>query len=268
MYQSTWGLNKPPFPSRFDPHRFFEGIGQREALARMRYLVAGKKRLGLLHGTPGVGKSALLHKFAHECRNQGLPAALVNLQCISAREFYVLIATELQATVRLEDDLPRLFRQLKDRVAENRLQDLATVLLLDDWDQAGVDLAGHVQRLLHWAEQPENLVTTILACNSFQRVRLGESLTELVDLTIEVAPWDELDTVGYLQFALVEAGASRPLFTDRAFGAIHRLSEGVPQVVRRLADQALTLAADNSAEPIDEITIHAALENLHLPVGV
>ena len=69
--------------------------------------------------------------------------------------------------------------------------------------------------------------------------RLGEQLLEMIDLRIDLEPWDELDTIGYLQLALVEAGCQQPLFDDDSLSEIHRLAAGIPRRVNRLADYAL-----------------------------
>jgi len=148
MYQNVWGLEKPPFPSGIDPKFFFEGASQRESLARLRYLLAHRRRLGLVLGATGLGKSLLTSVFAQQCRQAGQAVAQIDLLGISTREFYWQLGNKLHAAVRVEDDMLRLFRQLTDRFQENRLQGKQTVLLLDDLDQAGPDLLKQVQRLL------------------------------------------------------------------------------------------------------------------------
>jgi len=82
----------------------------------------------------------------------------------------------------------------------------------------------------------------------------------LVDLRIDLEPWDELDTIGYLQMALLEAGAQRPLFEEEALSHLHRASRGVPRTVNRLADFALLAGSSNAQEKIEASTIQAASE--------
>jgi len=265
MYQSHWGLEKTPFPSGLDPSLFYEGSGQRESLARLRFLVDQGRRLGLVLGEPGLGKSLLLEVFARECRQQGRAVAQVDLLGISSREFAWQLGVELQAPVRLEDDLVRLFRQLTDRINENQLQQVPTVLLLDNADQAGPDLLTHLQRLANLYATSEGWLTLVLASNHNQAVRLGNGLLELVDLRIDLQPWDELDTTGYLQLALVEAGCERPLFEDQALSEMYRLAGGVPRRVNRLADYALLAGSSSGEEMVCSSTIQSAHEAMQLP---
>lgn len=267
MYQSHWGLEKTPFPGGLDPTLFYEGSGQRESLARLRFLVGQGRRLGLVLGEPGLGKSLLLEVFARECRQPGRAVAQVDLLGMSSREFAWQLGVELQAPVRVEDDLVRLFRQLTDRINENQLQQVPTVLLLDNADQAGPDLLTHLLRLANFhAAAGEGWLTLVLAANRARANRLGEGLLELVDLRIDLQPWDELDTTGYLQLALVEAGCERPLFEDQALSEMHRLAGGVPRRVNRLADYALLAGSNSGQEMVCSSTIQSAHEAIQLPV--
>ncbi|NOZ40243.1 MAG: AAA family ATPase [Planctomycetes bacterium] len=268
MYQTHWGLEKPPFPSGLDPKLFFEGASQRESLARLRFLLAHRRRLGLVLGASGMGKSLLLSVFAEQCRLAGHAAGQVDLLGLSTREFFWQLGNKLHAAVRTEDDLLRLFRQVADRLQENALQKKQTVLLLDDLDQAGPDLQNQVQRLLRTDAAHGGWLTLVATANSTQLNRLGQGLLEAVDLRIDLHPWDELDTIGYLQMALFEAGAERPLFDDEAMSNLHRASEGVPRMVNRLADSSLLAGANHSQEMIDASTIQAASEAISLPTNV
>ena len=265
MYQTHWGLEKPPFPSGLDPKLFYQGASQRESLARLRFLLAHRRRLGLVQGATGLGKSLLATVFAEECRQAGHAVAQIDLLGLSTREFYWQLGNKLRAAVRVEDDMLRLFRQLTDRLQENALQSKQTVLLLDDLDQAGPDLQNQVQRLLRTEAAHGGWLTLVATANSTSLNRLSQGLLELVDLRIDLQPWDELDTVGYLQLALFEAGAERPLFDDEAMSDLHRESEGVPRKVNRLADCALLAGSSNSQTMIEASTIREATEAISLP---
>ncbi|MEM8944339.1 MAG: AAA family ATPase [Planctomycetota bacterium] len=260
MYHAYWGLNKPPFPSGPDRELFHEGVAQREALARLRFLIAHRRRLGLVVGDVGHGKSLLLDVFAAQCRTAGYAVANVDPLGLSTREFYWQLGTQLQARVRVEDDLVRLFRQTSDRINENMLEGRQTIVMLDDLEQAGPDLQNHVHRLLRTEAANTGRLTIIAATDTSQRMRLTTPLRQLCELRIELMPWDELDTVGYLQMALFAAGAERPLFADGAISELHQLSEGVPRRINRLADFALLAGSNKELDTIDAETVREASE--------
>ncbi len=284
MYNTHWGLEQPPFPSGTDPRLFYEGASQREALARLRFVVENRRRLGLLLSDAGLGKSLLLKVFATECRQKNYAVAQLDLLGLSSREFYWQLGTKLHTAVQLDDQPLRLFRQLADRIQENRIQDIPTVLLLDNADQAGADLLTQLLRLVHLGPA-DNWLTIVLTANRSHSAHmfgerptradhpnraearigcgpatLGDRLLEMVDLRIDLLPWDELDTTGYLQLALVEAGSQRPLFDDQAINHLHHLADGVPRRVNRLADYALLIGSSTDQQTINSATIQAANE--------
>ena len=259
MYHSHWGLQRSPFPSGTDRRLFFEGASQREALARLRFLVENQRRLGVLLGEPGLGKSLLLEVFAAECRRNSQRVAHLDLLGLSSREFLWQLGTEIHAGVQFDDQPLRLYQLLKDQIQQNCLQEIPTVLLLDNADQAGTDLLTQLLRLVNMGPT-DNGLSIVLAANRNQASRFGDRLLQLVDLRIDLEPWDELDTTGYLQLAIVEAGAERPLFDDQAISDLHQQTEGNPRRINRLADYALLIGSGSGQEIVDPAIVQAAGE--------
>lgn len=258
MHATHWGLEKPPFPAGTAEPVFFAGLPQQEASARLRFLVHNQRRLGLVLGKAGWGKSLLLELFAEECVRENWQVARLNLLGLSVREFQWELAVELHAGPRSDDDSLRLTRRLEERLQQNHLQGDRAVLLLDDADQAGVDVLTQLVRLVQLPANRAGNLTLVLAANPAQVNRLGSRLLDLVDLRVDLEPWDAEDTAGFLQLALVAAGADRPIFDEAALAEIHRLSGGVPRLVNRLADYALVAGSSAGLELIDEETIAAA----------
>ena len=75
MYQTHWGLRETPFRTCLDPRFFYQSPTHEEALARLHFLVEQNRRLGVLLGEPGSGKSLLLEVFAAEGRRDGRAVA-------------------------------------------------------------------------------------------------------------------------------------------------------------------------------------------------
>lgn len=260
MHAIHWGLERPPFPTGNVEPVFYAGLPQQEATARLRFLVHNERRLGLMLGSAGWGKSLVFAFFAEEAGHEGWHIAELNLLGLTSREFYWQLAVALHANPRLTDDPARLCRRIEERFEQNQIQEEQIVLLLDDADQAGADVLTQLMRFVQLPAAKVGRLTIVLAANATQRQRLGQRLLDLVDLRIDLDPWDEEDTTGYVQQALVAAGAEQPIFTDAALGEIHRLTQGVPRQVNRLADFALVVGASAGVEMIDESIIAEAHE--------
>ena len=262
-----WGLERWPFCSVPDADRFYPTAGNNEALARIEYLVESRRRLGVLVGEAGVGKSLVLQIAARQLARRGRAVALVDVIGATTRELFWQVAADLGAVPHGEADSAVLWRQIADRVVENRIQDIDTVLLVDNAGLAGPDVLTQLARLSRVDATPPARWTIVLAAERMQAARWSETLRDLADLRVDLHPWDVADTVGYVQTALVDAGRIEPLFEDDALAKLHDLSEGVARRVARLADYALLAGAAAGLSTIDAATVEAAHEEIAWPVA-
>ena len=235
MYLSHWGLRESPFHSALDPKSYYASPTHEEALARLHFLVADRRRLGLLLGGRGSGKSLLFQVFLPHLRKEGRQTAAVNLLGLDVREFLWTLAAELAINPRLNDDPFILWRRIADRLTENRRQELSTVLFLDDADEARREVLSHVVRLLQHDPSPENPLTVILASDPRRVGKLGRRLLDLAELRIEVEPWDAAETSEYLRSRTTQAGGQSPIFQPSAAARLHKLAKGAPRRLSQLS---------------------------------
>jgi general secretion pathway protein A len=263
-----WGLSRWPFRGTPAVDQLYPTAGLTEALARIDYLVEGRRRAGVLMGESGVGKSLTLKAAARQLERQGRAVVHVDATAVSARELTWLVACGLGAAPREDAEVARLWRLISDRVAENRLQRTHTVLIVDEAGHAGPDVVSQLVRLARIDPSAEARWTIVLAAEPEQAARWNVTLRDLVDLRIDLMAWSMEDTIGYVQMSLLEAGRMEPLFEDDALSVLHQLTQGVPRQVMRLADFALLAGAVAGRTTIDAVTIEAAHEELSWPVEV
>jgi type II secretory pathway predicted ATPase ExeA len=252
-----WRLKHWPFRPARGADCFYPSPTHEEALARIGYLVEARRRTGLLLGESGVGKSLVLRQAARQLDRQGRTVAVVDAAGVSPREFLWQTAAAFGTAPRDADDALRLWRQVADYVAQNGWQRIDTVLMVDDAGQAGPEVVMLLSRLARLEPTPDARWTILLAAEPDQAARWHESLRELADLRIDLRPWSEEDTVGFVQTALVDAGRFEPVFDDEALAVLHKLSGGVPRRVVRLADLALLEGALAGKSSIDAATVRA-----------
>ena len=260
-----WGLDRWPFRGTPDADQLYPTCGHHEALARIEYLVDGRRRMGVLLGEAGVGKSLVLRASERQLSRQGRAAVLVDALGATPRELLWQFAAGLKVSPRQDADAARLWRQITDRVVENRAQQIHTVLLVDDAGQAGPDVMTQFVRLARLDVSPAARWTIVLAAQPAQAARWNETLRNLVDLRMELGAWSAEDTIGYVQTALVDAGRFEPLFDDDALARLHELARGVPRSVARLADFALLAGAAAGLDMIDASAIEAAHDEIAWP---
>ena len=132
MYTQYWGLQESPFRGSMDTRFYLNSNSHEEALARLQFMVDHQRRLGLLLGPSGTGKSLVLEVFAKQLRGQGRQVAIVRLLGLTNVEFLCHLAYQLGEDPDTESSLSRLWRCVTDRLLTNRYQQLDTVLLFDD----------------------------------------------------------------------------------------------------------------------------------------
>src|SRR5215467_2278919 len=95
MFRNYWKLRGTPFRGTLDGRRYFKNPVQEEALARLHFLTEEQRRLGLLLGPRGCGKTLTLEVFARALRRTSAQVTNVNLLGIDLHEFLWLTAAEL-----------------------------------------------------------------------------------------------------------------------------------------------------------------------------
>ena len=262
MVYSHWGLRESPYAAGIDPRAFYQGSNHEESLARLHFLVDQPRRVGLLLGDSGVGKSLLLEVFGQQKRSATRQVASLSLLGIAPTEFLWQLCVRLGRDLPLTDSIFQLWRSVSDQLRENRYQQTSTVLLLDDADEAESEVLVQVARLAQADPSPAARLTIVLAAQARRLGNLGRRLLELADLRIDLEPWSESDTMSYLRWALVQAGRTQPTFTPDALRHIHLLAAGVPRRVKQLADMALVAGAGNELDLIDVDVVESVYQEL------
>ena len=264
MYPSHWGLQESPFRNCLDPRFFYQSPTHDEALARMHFLVEQRRRLGVLLGVCGSGKSMLLEVFAEQLRRLGTPAARISLQGLAPDEFLGQLATSFQLNPSPDESRVALWRMVTDRLSEYRYQQVGTAILLDEADTADEQVLSQVSRLAAFDLSSQSGITILLAAQPERLRHLGTRLLELAELRIDVEPWQQSDTEDYLSTSLSQAGRESPVFDAPAVTRLHELSHGIPRRVSRLADLSLLAGAGAELEEIGAEVVESVYSELGL----
>jgi len=259
MNQTQGGENQSRFGGSHHAGQFYESPTHEEALARLQFLVDNGRRMGLLLGRAGSGKSLLLEVFARTIRRSGGHVAAVNPLGLDGHEFAWSLAAELGVNPALDASPLAIWRAIFDKLVENGYQRLHTVLLVDDADEAGPDVLTQVARLAQWTASSGAPVTIVLAAKVHGYERLGTRLLQRTELRIEIEPWERADTAECLRQTLAAVGRDASVFTEPAVSRLHELAGGVPRRVTQLSELSLLAGA---GQDIDDHTVEAAHREL------
>jgi type II secretory pathway predicted ATPase ExeA len=262
MYLSYWGLGESPFRANLDVRSFHQGLAQEESLARLHFLVDERRTLGLLVGAPGSGKSMLLEVLAGQLSRIKSQTALLRVAGIDLHEFLWLAAGQLGVEVSPHASQFTLARTVVDHLIANRYQQISSVLLIDDADEAREDVLVEVARLAQINVDRNAQMTIVLAAQPHRIGRIGARLLDLAELRIDVEPWEADETAAYIKTSLGRAGRSTPAFNEAALARLHELTGGIPRRVQQLADLALLAGAGQNLGQIDAEVIDTVIGEL------
>ena len=262
MYLTYWQLREKPFGGGTTQPAYIPSSTHEEALARLHYLVESRCRVGLLLGAPGCGKSFLLDLLARQLRRVSAAAACYSVQGLDAHETLWKLADAFGLNPEPAASSFELWRQIDDRLAEHRSLGAATVVLLDDADEARPETLEQVVRLARGEPGLPNRLTLVLAGRSERLPAFGRQLLELADLRIDLAAWEFADTEQFVRHSLARAGRKNPAFSPEALFRLHELSAGAVRRVAQLADLALLAAAGVKLPLVDAHTVEAVHDEL------
>lgn len=260
--KTKWSWNEAPFSTKLDVRRFFPGVSQEESLSRLHFLVDHDRRLGILTGPTGCGRSLLLEVAAKQFRKQNRQVVLNSVMGVELDEFLWKLAAGLGTNPCINASTRQLWRDVDDVIAANRYQSVATVMLFDDVEEAETDVLAAITRLTQSDKTGDSKLTIILSCNSHRTHLLGARLPELCDLVVELEPWSVEEVKSFVTTSLTAAACSADLFTDGAIDFLARTTGGVPRRVQQLAQLALVAATAQDLQEIDEDTVDAVQREL------
>lgn len=250
----------------------YESETHNEAFARLHFLVKQQRRLGLLLGEHGSGKSLLFDKFAADLRRGG--ACVVRLGLVGLDEWQFVWELSAQLGHCPPDDAPlhRLWRRVLDGLIENQYQQLHTVLLLDDASAACDEVQIAIERLVQHDGMAGAQLTIVLSSGSPEREsqstdRLSDRLLQLSELRIDLDRWQPQDTAGYLSGRTSQPAAGNIPFAADAQTRLHELCDGLPRQVSQLTDLALLAGQGEQLDEIDAQTVEAVYQELAVSPG-
>ncbi len=262
MHEAHWGLKESPFREAPEAKFYYENASFQEALARLNFLIDSNRRLGLLTGESGGGRSLLLQTFGRQMQRQRRPIVAVSLVGLDIQETLWSIAAGLGLNPRDNMAVFQLWRSVKDCVVQYRYQQQHTVLVLDDADQAASDVLVQIERLAQIDPSPAARHTLVLVTEAGSAAQLGTRLLARCELRIELDCWDEADTAEFLESSLQKAGRHTPAFDPAAAMRVHELGQGVPRRISQLAELSLLAGAGRDLAMIDEATVDSAYREL------
>ena len=248
-YHQYWRLRRLPFGEVSRREDFYEGTSQREAIARLRFLIGNARSVGMLIGEAGTGRSSLLR---HVSRNVLWTDAVVEPVLVSGcfekpTEWLRHLAVRMNAEEH--HGTTDAWRRVCESMDSTSRQDVHTCILVDDASPAVAQSVGLlVNRTRH--------TTAVLSCTAVDAPVLLPAIGGC-PLRIDLTDWSLSDSSGFIRQSLLDAGGSPEVFSDAAIVRMHELSEGRVAPLCKLAQLSLLAGAGARATEVSPEIVEA-----------
>jgi type II secretory pathway predicted ATPase ExeA len=266
-YLGYWKLSHNPFAA--SSSLFFIGGSVEEAIARTEFLVRSERSLGILLGPSGSGKTSLVQRFPT------LPYAVENRKSIRCVPIFATGCSRDDVVKTIADSLSQSrfttrtgtvhssesdsWTTIRDVLIAAKSGDCRVVLLLDGFVESHPNW-DIVRRLVRF-DLP---VTMLLSIDNERVYELPSEVARLSELRVDLPAWELGQTADYFDFALESVEGKPGLFDAQAITRIHELSDGLPGLIRRIADLCLV---SGSAQRIAKITSDI-VEEVHQELAI
>jgi len=274
MYTSYWNLNERPFQNSPDLRFAYFSTQHKEALARLLYLIAGRKLGGVLIGPYGVGKSMVLSMLADKVKEMG-SSYVVQLDTPIGGAFSLArqILSRLGHKERIED-LGDAITIIETVCSEKQSAFPHLTLVIDECqmirDQETVEflhLLTNMRILRKDGSYGQNAITLILSGHGdiLNIVIKDPSFCQRLQMVYKLTELTLAQLVEYVHSRIRAAGGDIWCFDQSVFPLLHENSQGLPRIVNNICDVALILGHSAGMRVIDQTIMQQAIEEVNSP---
>lgn len=264
-YLQHWKLSRSPFSLGPNGRGFFTGGTIEEALARSDFLVSQEKRLGLVIGPSGVGKTTFLNHFCkvRNAKNPREQLALIDLRCADYDTVPNRILRGLSLDFDSQVSTQHCWLRIQDHLFAESAIGHRTILLLDNGHDVNDDVYQGISQLwsspIRWS--------MLMSLDDESIVNLPRWILEQCELKIDLPSWDLGQTADYFDFALQQVGGDVDIFNGQAITRIQELSDGIPRKIAQISELALVAGAVRRSERVTSELVDQVCDEFTVSVG-
>ena len=262
MYESHFGLSKPPFRITPDPEFFFPGGNRGAVLEALTYAVARGEGIVKVVGEVGSGKTMLCRMLERE-----LPAScdiiyLANPR-LDADEILHAVAFELGLEVGVGEPRLKVMRVVQDYLLARHAENRRVVVFVEEAQGMPLESLEELRMLTNLETTQDKLLQIVL----FGQPELDEKLDrheirqlrERITHSFDLAPLDRTEIRDYVNSRVRASGyRGNDLFDGGAIAEVERHSAGLLRRINVLADKALLAAFAASDKAVKAVHVRLA----------
>lgn len=262
MYESFYGLNKKPFSLASDAEFLYMGKTHSTAFAMLEYGVLSQAGFTVITGEVGSGKTTLIQHLLNGLDKKVSVGLITNTRRNMGELLpWVLHAFKLDYR---ESNPVALYEKFSRFLSGQYEKQQRTVLIVDEAQNLGAEVLDELRMLSNLNATHEQFLQVILVGQPELRSILSRpelmQFSQRVAADFHIAPLTVRETIAYIKYRLIAAGAVQDVFTPHAYVLIHAASRGVPRLINILCDTVLSYAFGDERLIVDENYIRDVLK--------
>jgi general secretion pathway protein A len=268
----AWGLHRAPFTSQASTltgqssgHEkaleLFATAAHHDTLSLLD-TTAALRGVMMLTGSPGSGKSTLIHSWLASLEPKRFLPLLITQSSLSATGVLEVLLAKLGIPARFKRSANLLL--LEKQLAE--LDPVTLVLVLDDAQNYPGPALEEIRLLLSLGGRPRSAFALVLLGDDYLlgslRLSVQRALFSRISASAILAPLPRDNIAAYLDWHISRAGLDRDIFAPAAVDLLAEASGGNPRTLGLLAQAAWLNAARHNTFTIEADHIHAALRQV------
>jgi general secretion pathway protein A len=265
VYLDFYNLKGVPFAITPDPEFLFLSETHRNVIEKLQYAIGARMGFMLLTGEVGTGKTTLCRALLDHMQNGPQTVYVIN-PALSGHELLANILDDLGIAYSLQASKKELIDRLNRFLLANEAAG-PVVIIVDDAQTMPVTTLEDL-RLLSNLETDKTKLLQMLLVGQPELLDLLDR-PEIRQLKQRVAVHCRLDFLshaevgGYIERRLFVAGNQGQIrFSPKVVKKVYRRSGGVPRLINKISDLALTAAYATNCHTVQGIHFKAACSEL------
>jgi general secretion pathway protein A len=266
MYKEFYGFLEKPFTLNPNPKFLYLATTHRKALSSMMFGINERKRLILITGPAGVGKTILIHALLKDLKEKIKMAFVFNPR-LDFKNLLQTIFQELDTPLKEKGaDVPSLMLQFTHCLQERLARDQIITLIIDEAQSMDEKVLEEVLRMAT-LDIPAGKALQVLLVGQpeleekLDSPRLRPYRTKIA-LHSQLRPLTREEGREYIRHQLKLVGQSiSEVFASDAEHRIWEFAGGIPRVINLVCDRALLIGYVASRPLIDSKIAKEAIED-------
>jgi len=265
VYLEYYQLSESPFAITPDPEFLFSASSHQQVLDKIGYAIEGRMGFVLLTGEVGTGKTTLCRTLLDRLSLQAETVYVIN-PSLSGHELLASILEDLGMPLPPQATKKALIDQLNQRLLADSTN-RPFVVIIDDAQTMTPETLEDLRLLSNLESDKRKLIQVVLSgqpelLDMLANDRLRQ-LKQRIAVHCRLNPLTVQETGAYISRRLFVAGNKGQVsFCHTATQLIHKRSGGIPRLINKICDFALTAGYVNDAPAIGPAHVNRALAEL------